>query len=119
MSGAGFIWHVPPSTLATQVEGFARRLLSALAAVGQLIAAQLEATARANAPWTDRTTQARRGLTAISIASADALHVYLFHAADHGKWLEIARGGPYKIIMPTIEASFGMIMGYIRALIGG
>lgn len=94
------------------------RTKAAVAAVGQMLAPKIEAWAKANGPWTDRTGQARQGLTAISEAAADLVTVYLFHTADHGKWLEIANGGRYRVIIPALEAHYSEAMALIRSVIG-
>jgi hypothetical protein len=59
---------------------------------------------KANAPWSDRTGEARAGLDySIDEAGADTT-IYLFHSVSYGKWLEIRWNGRYAIILPTIEA---------------
>jgi hypothetical protein len=65
---------------------------------------ELVAYAQANAPWGDRTGEARAGLDAEVYEEGDEIVVDLFHTAEHGVWLEIAMGGVYAIIMPTLEA---------------
>lgn len=63
---------------------------------------------KTQAPWTDRTTNARSGLSATpdhegSGAIGFTKHTITFaHAMDYGIWLEIANGGKYQIIMPTV-----------------
>lgn len=117
---SGFVWTRPPSAeLIPGVERYAARIHAALAAVGELLAARLEAYARANAPWTDRTGQARQGLTGLAVAARDLVAVYLYHQADHGVFLELARGGPYRIILPTLTAHYGEVMTLLRSLLGG
>lgn len=105
--------------LIANVEALGQRYERAAAAVGELLAPKLEAYAKANASWTDRTGQARQGLTGLSQASADLVTVYLYHRSDHGKWLEIAHGGPYRIIIPTLTAHYGEAMALIAQVIGG
>lgn len=117
---SGFVWVKPPSAeLIPNVERYAARIRVALDAVGQLLAQRLQAYAQANAPWTDRTGNARQGLTGLSVAARDMVTVYLFHQMDYGKWLEIARGGPYRIILPTLQAHYGEVMRLLKSLLGG
>jgi hypothetical protein len=115
----GIVWQTPPSALIANVEAYGQRVQRAVAAVGQLLAPKIEAYAKANGPWTDRTGQARQGLTAISEASVDLVTVYLYHGAEHGKWLEIANGGRYRVIIPALSAHYGEAMSLIRSVIGG
>lgn len=110
---SGITWQRPPSALAADIEAFGERIPLAVAAVGELLAARTEAYAKANASWTDRTGQARQGLTGLSQVAADMVTVYLYHQAEHGKWLEIAHGGPYRIIVPTLTAHYGEAMALL------
>ena len=66
-------------------------------------AERLQQYARENAPWEDRTTDARQGLTASVDQSDDNIELTLAHTVDYGIWLEIRWGGRYAIIIPTIE----------------
>lgn len=116
---SGIVWSRPPSALVADIEAYGRRIQAAIGAAGQLLAAKLQAFAQAHAPWTDRTGQARQGLTGLALVAADMVHVYLFHRSDHGKWLEIARGGPYRIIVPTLVAHYGEVMALIAGILGG
>lgn len=115
----GVVWTVPPSALANAVERYGERVRLAVARVGEYIAALLETAAKTNAGWTDRTGQARQGLTGVSVAAGDLVSIYLYHQAAHGKWLEVAHGGPYRIIIPTLTAHYGEIMRLIGSVLQG
>lgn len=116
---SGIVWQVPPATLIAELERHEARIGRAVAALGEMLAAKMEGYAKANAPWQDRTGEARAGLTGLSVAAADLVTVYLYHQADHGKWLEIARGGPYQIILPTLTAHYGEAMALLASILGG
>ena len=60
--------------------------------------------AKSNAPWADRTGEARNGLTAEVYEEAGEIVLELYHTADHGYWLELIQDGRFAIIMPTLEA---------------
>ena len=115
---SGIVWQRSPSDLAGDIEAYAERVRRAVLAVGDLIAERCQNDARANAPWTDRSGQARQGLTGVAVAAGDLVTVYLYHQAEHGKWLEIARGGPYRIIIPTLTAHYGDFMALIGQVLG-
>jgi hypothetical protein len=84
------------------------------------IATVMQNDARTNAPWTDRTSNARTGL--FGIAERDVARrlivIYLSHGVDidYGKWLELAHGGKYAIIMPTIEAHLPDVYADLQAI---
>ena len=60
---------------------------------------------RTNAPWTDRTGNARNGLKAHHDAKPMESHeLILFHTMPYGIWLEVRWSGRYAIIAPTVAA---------------
>ena len=79
--------------------------------------APVENSAKLNAPWTDRTTNARNGLTARSGKEGDAHFLVLAHQVPYGLWLEIAHSGDYAIIMPTIEEFGPKVMGTLSKIL--
>jgi hypothetical protein len=96
------------------------RVLVAVTAVAGRIATIMQNSARGNAPWTDRTSNARTGLfgTAERDAAQQLVTIYLSHGADidYGKWLELANAGKYAVIMPTIEAYLPELRAELDAL---
>lgn len=63
----------------------------------------LEASAKENAPWTDRTANARQTLhTFVNQLSKDTVELYLAHGMEYGHQLETRREGKYAVIWPTI-----------------
>lgn len=59
---------------------------------------------RTNAPWTDRTGNARAGLRAQHVANPMVRHeLILYHTMPYGIWLEVRWSGRYAIIAPTIQ----------------
>ena len=110
----------PPSELATAIERYGDRVIVAVTAVAQRIATVLQEDARANAPWTDRTGEARRGL--LGAAERDVAQklvvIYLSHGPDvaHGEWLELANAGKFAIIMQTLEAHLPELKAELDAI---
>lgn len=66
-------------------------------------AQEILAYAKANAPWTDRTGNARNGLDVDVYHSNGEVVLDLFHTVDYGQWLETIQSGDLAIIMPTLE----------------
>lgn len=59
--------------------------------------------ARANAPWTDRTGNARQGLKAKHEKTPMVEHaLIIYHSMPYGIWLEVRWSGRYAIIGPTM-----------------
>jgi len=65
---AGVRWSTPPSELARAVERYGDRVLTAVAAVAQRVATEMQNQAKTDAPWTDRTGNARTGIFGTSEA---------------------------------------------------
>jgi hypothetical protein len=104
----GIRWVVPPETLAAAIERYGDRVITAVTAVAGRVAGEMANSARANAPWTDRTANARTGLfgTAERDMTQQVVTIFLSHSAvlDYPLWLELANAGNYAIIMRTIES---------------
>lgn len=83
---------------------FDEQMRAGLLLITQQVAARMEDWAKANAPWTDRTGNARRGLTA-SANWEDYIHlvVKMSHTVDYGAMLELAHNGNYAILGPAID----------------
>lgn len=117
MSGAMTVhltWDRHPSAILEQIERLRDHLGDFLAAVGAARAPEIQADAQANASWTDRSGNARQGLACIARVNGDTLELILYHSMSYGIWLEIARGGPFKIIMPTIYKWLPIVLGDVR-----
>ena len=78
---------------------------------------KLENWAKLNAPWTDRTTNARNGLAARSGRTAKVHYIVLFHQVPYGIWLETRWSGKYAIIMPTIDKFGPEIMDTLQKIL--
>lgn len=123
-SGAkvGIRWVTPPSALADAVERYGERVLVAVTAVAQRIAAIMQDDARQNAPWTDRTGNARSGLfgTAERDVAQKMVVLYLSHGVglDYTVWLELANEGRYAVIMRTIEAHLPELRDELQGIFG-
>lgn len=65
---------------------------------------QLENKARQNAPWQDRTGDARDGLTVQTLKTPDGIvSMVLFHTVEYGKWLELIQNGRFAVIERTLS----------------
>lgn len=70
------------------------------------MAARAASMMRENAPWTDRTGNARAGLKAIHEADPMVEHrLVLLHSMPYGIWLEVRWSGRYAIIGPTMQTA--------------
>lgn len=72
---------------------------------------------KSNAPWTDRTGNARQGLHAA--VQRERLKLYaliLAHTVEYGIWLEVTHGGANRIIEPSIRSQGNALMRDVSGL---
>jgi len=113
---ASISWTIPPEALARGVGDYVERLLTAVVDLATFFAARMEAAAKATATWTDRTGNARQGLTGRAVKTAAGVIIYLFHQATYGIWLEVKNAGRFAVILRTMEAEYGALMSAIKGL---
>lgn len=114
-----FKWNAPPSVLARAVEQYGDRVFVAIRAVAGRTAQAMQDSARNDATWTDRTGNARSGLfSLVEEASREVVVLYLSHGhtIEYGKFLELAHGGKYAIIMPTIQKIMPQIVRDLKGI---
>jgi hypothetical protein len=75
--------------------------------------------AKPNAPWTDRTGNARSGLfTKVNVIDKGAsFEMIVAHSVSYGIWLEVRFSGKYAIIKPTIDYIGPILMDRIASAI--
>ena len=89
------------------------RLPQALDALADVGAQKMEAYAKPNAPWTDRTGNARLRLHGEHERTNDELRIIISHGVDYGIWLELAHEKRFAILLETLtEVSPEVIKGF-------
>ena len=96
MSGGGFDWE--GELLVRNISQLDRKIKRAMVAAAGRTAAQSEGWMKSNARWTDRTGNARNGLTARAQTGDDSVSVVLAHSVPYGIYLELRWDGRYAII---------------------
>jgi hypothetical protein len=99
------------------LDNYVIRIHETIKAVADYFAPQLETYAKDNAPWTDRTGNARQGLTGlVDDVAVSIVDLYLTHspAIFYGKFLELSYSGRYSIILPTMEAHYDNIFKLLQ-----
>ncbi len=74
----------------------------AIAATLQRQAVAAENWMKGNAPWTDRTGNARNGLSAQAVSQGSSHAIDLLHQVPYGLWLEVRFEGRNAIIEPAL-----------------
>jgi hypothetical protein len=140
-----FQWITPPDKLADAVEAYGQKVIVALHAVAVRWGQEVQNQVRQNAPWEDRTGNARTGLffavdgfgltpvvgevnqaaqahmTDVASVSGDAenLVVVVGHTVFYGVYLELSRAGKNAILLSTIQGNLPKLNQYIKALFSG
>lgn len=70
----------------------------------------MEAYAKRNRPWTDRTTHARQRLKGYVEKNDNMVRVGVAHGVDYGTHLELEHEKRYAILKPTLDIFVGRIM---------
>jgi hypothetical protein len=78
----------------------------------------IETHMKHNAPWTDRTTNARNGLFAVAKKLAKGVYaIILGHSVDYGIYLEEKNNGKYAIIRPTMAEYSPRVIGTLTKIL--
>jgi hypothetical protein len=101
-NGFGYEWFNLVE-LFQQPQVFASELVNAAKENMQELAQEIQQYAQENAPWQDRSGDARRGLKALFIDRGVAFEIDLGHSVYYGWYLENYDGGRLAIIQPTLQ----------------
>jgi hypothetical protein len=83
---------------------YRQRIEAGIVAIAQRWAPEIENYMKDNAPWTDRTGNARQGLhTEVNHVVGSMVQIILSHGVEYGIWLEIKSAGAYAIVNPSLD----------------
>lgn len=142
---SGFVWVVSPKVIADGLDKYQEKALVATQAAANFWGQSVQDEARENAPWEDRTGNARGGLffavdgfglepitgtvtpeakglmsdVAMERGDDDTLIITLGHTVFYGKYLETSNGGKYAIIMSTLEQNLGRLERLVQGVFEG
>lgn len=80
------------------------KTIAALGVYGDSVSKEMEAYAKSNRPWTDRSSSARNRLTGQSQNMGTSIRCSISHGVNYGIYLEMCNEGRYRILKPTIDA---------------
>jgi len=114
---ARIVWQRDPADLGRAISELGERVShQALTQVLEREGKAIETEMKRDAPWTDRTGDARRKLKATVETTGRATTLTLAHGVEYGKWLELAHGGRWAIVGPTTMAAGPRVMSQLRGL---
>jgi len=105
MTQTGFRWIRPPEqALSELTEAYVSAIERGILKIAQAYAPQIADWMKANAPWTDRTGNARQTLyTEVNHVVKSMVEIILSHGMSYGVYLELNNAGRYAIIDPAID----------------
>jgi len=116
---ADIIWSGIPE-VNRALNRFANDVQGVLVRIAERWAPVVEAYAKDNRNWTDRTGNARAGLhTLVEEMANQTVVLWLSHGVDYGLYLELAFAERYAIIEPTLQQHYNPIMRMLREVFGG
>lgn len=111
--GFGFAWEGLDGVIELP-DRFAKRVEGAAADVAREMADEMRTYAQDNAPWEDRTGEAREGLKTVVVTRGNVYSIFLGYSVDYGVFLETEDGGKWAIVLPTVERYAGVFAARVR-----
>ena len=94
-----------------------KKVRAAIGVYADTAGKKMEASAKSNAPWIDRTSHARGSILGSFGWQGDKAIITLSGNMDYSVYLELAMGKRYAILKPTIEKHANSILAGYRRLI--
>lgn len=116
---SGFHWVVPPDQAFPELaDEYTKAIHKGVYAIGQRYAPLIENWMKDNAPWTDRTANARQSLwTEVTDVANQMVSIILSHGVYYGIFLELNNAGRYAIINPAIDHFAPLIWSDVQRML--
>jgi hypothetical protein len=116
----GITWtKTPEDAWGELATAYASEVHKGVYAICQYYAAQISNWMKANAPWTDRTGNARQALyTDVEQVVNQMVTLILSHGVEYGIFLETLNAGRYAIIGPALDHFAILIWRDVRQMLG-
>lgn len=114
-----FSWQVPPTrAFPALADAYTAAIRRGVRAIADRYAPEIEAYMKDNATWTDQTGNARANLRAeVEEIAGEMAQIVLSHGVEYGTFLELAHGGAYAILAPTVDVFGPRIWADVRAML--
>ena len=80
-------------------------------------ATRIQGHMQSTRPWTDRTGQAKRTLSATTAREGNSVKIALSHGVEYGQWLELRWNERFAIIKPTLATQAPVVMSKMAGLL--
>ena len=113
---AELVWNVNRFVRDCQI--YRSKFEVAVITLAEVAATKMEAYAKANRLWTDRTGNARQKLAGSAAwVTKDQVMIVVAHHMYYGYWLELAHDRKYKILEQSIDANVEELYRALRRLL--
>jgi hypothetical protein len=112
-------WTVTPErAFGDLTQAYIAAIRRGVRAIAQRRAPEIEAWMKAQAPWTDRSSNARQTLSAeVEDIALDMVAILMQGGVEYFVFLELANGGRYAIIAPAIDQWGPIIWQDVQAML--
>jgi hypothetical protein len=112
-------WESLPSVAWTELAAtYAERIRQGVRKIADRRSPEIEKWMRTNAPWKDKSSNARQTLnTDVQGLAMAAVAIQLAHGMEYGIYLELANGGTYAIIGPALDYWSPIVWADVHAML--
>lgn len=112
-------WQRPPEIVfANLAQAYATAIHQGVKTLAERYSVEIEGWMKENAPWIDRTGNARQTLySEVTDIANEAVIIILSHGVEYGVFLELAHAGSYAVITPALDHFIPRIWRDVRALL--
>lgn len=111
----GFRWIIPLSSLSNAIRDYGDDVREMVLDTAREWATETEAWMKAEAPWTDRTGNARQKLYGEAEQDGDDTVAYIGGRAEYQIWLETRHAGRYAIVTRAMQIKPPELMDALRS----
>lgn len=102
--------------VAQNLDGMSERLKTQLQLLGRATGQKIQEFAQENAPWTDRSGDARQRLKYNSEINDNGLTISIFHQMEYGIYLELCHNEQYAILKNSRDALLPEFLDAVKHL---
>jgi len=115
----GFRWVYSPQQAFPELgEAYATAVHNGVVAIANRWAPEIQNWMKDNAPWTDRTGNARQTLyTEVRDVTRSMVELILSHGVEYGLWLEVRWAGRWGIVNPALDHFAPQIWGDVTRML--
>jgi hypothetical protein len=104
------------SEIYQSLDALPQKVQRSVIAYGRTAASKIEAKAKEDRPWTDRTAQARQRLHGGCKRIDTGIRISLAHGVEYGVYLEFANEKKYAVVYPTLQQEGPGVMNGLQGL---